>query len=188
MKKVIISIIVCCSLFGLKAQNTYEPEMKNMVFYTEFGGPGVLFSANLDGRFNPESKLGLGYRVGLGFAVKLEDEYYDYYDYSSSYRNKHGGPKSYGTVPVGINYLFGREYSPNVFEIGAGLTLLTKKVSLYNWDNDYSDPGNFIGHATLMYRRQPLNGGFTFRIGFMTVVGTGGDFLPSAAIGFGYAF
>ena len=183
MKKKVILIIFSCVLFGLNAQNASDEGLSNKAFYTELGGPGVLFSANLDGRFNSESRLGFGYRIGLGFAVKYEDSYYD-----DNWAWIDGKPTSYGTIPVGINYLFGKEYSPNIFEVGGGATFLSKKVSLYNWDNDLSDPGNFIGHATFMYRRQPVNGGFTFRVGFMTVIGTGGDFLPSGAIGFGYAF
>ena len=184
--KVIISIVFCCAAFGLNAQNASDNKVSNKVFYTELGGPGVLFSANLDGRFNPESRLGLGYRIGLGFAVKFEE--IKYYDENNDWYWYDEKPASYGTIPIGMNYLFGKEYSPNIFEVGGGITLLTKEVSLYNWDNRLSNSGHIIGHTTFMYRRQPVNGGFTFRAGFMTVIGTGGDFLPSAAVGFGYAF
>ena len=186
MKKLAISIIFCCVLFGVNAQNVDDEKPTNKLFYTELGGPGVLFSANLDGRFNPESRLGLGYRIGLGFAVKnaFTDGYYDYHT-DKWYEVK---PSSYGTIPVGLNYLFGKEYSPHIFEVGGGATILTKKISLYNWDNDLSKPGVLLGYTSFMFRRQPVNGGFTFRVGFMTVIGTGGDFLPSGAIGFGYSF
>ena len=37
-------------------------------FYAELGGPGILFSANYDGRFN-KSHLGFGGRVGVGFVT-----------------------------------------------------------------------------------------------------------------------
>ena len=185
MKKLAISIIFCCVLFGLNAQNASEEKPTTKLFYSELGGPGVLFSANLDSRFNSASRLGLGYRIGLGFAIKNFDGggYYDKYG-----EWQYEGPSSYGTIPIGINYLFGKEYSTHIFEVGGGATILTKKVSLYNLDNARSDRGNLIGQATFMYRRQPINGGFTFRVGFMTVIGTGGDFLPSGAIGFGYSF
>ena len=182
MKKVIILIIVCCTLFGLNAQNADENKLKNKSFYVEFGGPGVLFSANLDGRFNSESKLGLGYRVGLGFGAEFEKEYSDenfFPDLSVS---------SYGTIPLGINYLFGKEHSPHLFEIGAGTTILFHSGERIRVYSDNRGTGHFIGHATFMYRRQPLNGGFTFRVGLMPVVGNLGDFYLSAAVGLGYAF
>ena len=185
MKKALITIIFCCVLFGLKAQNVNENNISNKLFYAELGGPGVVFSANLDRRFNPESKFGFGYRVGLGFGLEYEHAY----NYLSILLFDPETPKSsYGTIPVGINYLLGKDHSPGMFEIGAGTTFLTKKINLYNLDNDLAKPGNFIGHFTFMYRRQPIRGGFAFRIGFMTVIGTGGDLFPSAAAGFGYAF
>ena len=187
MKKGIISIILCCIALGLQAQNTPQADkMSNTFFYAEAGGPGVLFSANMDRRFNPDSPLGFGYRVGLGFGIEYEegDDFITIFVLDTGITPK----SSYGTIPVGINYLLGKENSPNMFEIGAGTTLLTKKVSLYNWDNDIAKPGNFIGHVTFMFRRQPLRGGFTFKAGLMTVIGTGGDLFPSAAAGFGYAF
>ncbi len=147
------------------------------------GGPGILFSANFDGRFDAKSNRGLGYRIGLGFAPYTQDGYYDggyYYDDDRV--------RTYATIPLGLNYLLGREGSSHFFEVGAGATILTRKVSVYNWDNDYGPEGNVIGHVSFMYRRQPADGGFMWKIGFMTMIGTSGDIVPSAGVGFGYAF
>ncbi len=90
------------------------------------------------------------------------------------------------TIPMGINYVFGKTSSNHAFEVGAGLTLLTRKVERFNWDEHKE--GNLIGHFTFMYRRQPINGGFTWRIGFTPIIGTGGNLVPSGAIGLGYSF
>lgn len=153
--------------------------------YAEFMGPGVIFSANFDSRFRSGTGLGLGYRVGLGFGL-ADQYYYDYYS-ESGYYSSSSNLKSYVTIPVGINYVFGKKSSPHTFEVGAGVTLLTRKIDLYNYGDTYQ-PGYVIGHTTFMYRRKPINGGFTWRIGFMPVIGTGGDISPSFAVGIGYAF
>lgn len=156
----------------------------NKQFYVETGGPGVLFSANYDQRFGRNQSTGFGFRIGVGYS--LYDKEYDYiygdnryYDYRI---------RSYATFPVGLNYVFGKKTSPHAFEIGAGATVLTKKVAIYNYDNNIASSGNFIGHFSFMYRRQPVDGGFTWRIGFTPIIGTSGDIVPSAAIGLGYAF
>jgi hypothetical protein len=39
-----------------------------------------------------------------------------------------------------------------------------------------------------MYRRIPVNGGFSFRAGFTPIIGTSGDLVPMVALGFGYIF
>jgi hypothetical protein len=48
--------------------------------------------------------------------------------------------------------------------------------------------GNFIGHFNFMYRRQPVDGGFSWRIGITPIINTDGDIYPFAAIGLGYSF
>jgi hypothetical protein len=160
-----------------------QDEIATKLFYTELGGPGVIMSANFDGRFKPNERLGLGYRLGAGFGIGTFEEkpiagsggYY----YGSVLR-------TYYSVPVGLNYVFGKSNSASTFEVGGGFTLLTRKVSLYNLDVD--KPGNVIGFFTFMYRKIPVNGGFTFRVGFTPIIGTAGDLFPMGAVGFGYAF
>ena len=176
----------------LSAQdNSGKEDLHNMHFYAEVGGPGSVFSANLDGRFHPGSKLGLGYRLGIGFGYAYEDiftlipedessnkwPYYTYEEISTSFV----------TIPLVINYLFGKDNSPHIFEVGLGASVLSEKINLYNYADNLSK-GYFIGHAHFMYRRQPLSGGFTWRVGLMPVAGTGGDILLSGAASIGYVF
>ncbi len=159
--------------------------------YAEIGGPGVIFSANFDSRFKKGSDLGLGYRVGLGFGVSDQYNYYynNYTDEAGShyYVSSSSETSSYLTIPIGINYVFGKKSSPHSFEIGGGVTFLSKKIDLYNYDDSYN-PGYVIGHTSFMYRKKPLNGGFTWRIGFTPIIGTAGDISPAMAVGIGYAF
>jgi len=86
-----------------------------------------------------------------------------------------------------LNYVFGKPNSAHTFEVGAGVTYLTHHVALYYYENN-KKTGHAIGFLTFMYRKIPVNGGFSFRIGYTPIIGTGGDLMFSGAIGFGFAF
>ncbi len=137
------------------------------VVYAEIGGPG-LASANFDMRFSHQED-GLGGRVGVG-GFSLSDG--------------GGGHASIFTVPVGVNYLLGKD-GKNYFEVGAGFTYIggTSK-SDFSSDNFSSSFGNL----TLGYRLAPANGGFMFKAQITPVFGKG-FFIPYyAGLGFGYKF
>lgn len=145
-------------------------------FYAELGGPGILFSANIDTRFT-KSSLGWGGRIGLGFVTADEEIYNNgnyYYDLASVV-----------TLPVQVNYVFGKGDSPHTFEVGAGVTYVGKKLDIFNFYDDKKS--NVFGTASFMYRRQPLRGGFTWRIGFTPLVAKG-YIQPSGAVSVGYSF
>lgn len=165
---------------GRRVTQPIPPTGNNRQFYTEFGGPGVIFSANYDQRFTAK-RTGLGFRIGLGYST-----YQQYYHESGYYYGSGSLTKSLVTLPLGLNCVLGKATSSHAFEVGAGVTLLSKEVGMYYYED--STPGHVIGWATFMYRKVPVFGGFTWRIGFMPVVGTSGDIVPSAAVGFGYAF
>jgi hypothetical protein len=176
---------ICCLFifFCASAQDTEVSAQKTVKqFYTELGGPGILFSANLDSRFKPAQRLGWGFRAGLGFTLVDQETYVNqpngpYYSYRT---------RSIATLPLGINYLFGKSGSANMFEVGGGVTVFSKKASVLNY-NEYSE-GVLIGHFDFMYRRQPVDGGFSWRIGFTPVINPDGDIFPFGAIGLGYSF
>jgi len=168
----VISVLFVIVIPPLTAQ---EGVVVNKLFYTELGGPGVIMSAHFDGRFNSNSRLGLGYRLGAGFGVGRFD--------SGDFKNVR---RTYYSVPAGLNYVFGKPKSSSTFEVGAGVTYLTREVSLFNLDVE--KPGNVIGFVTFMFRRMPVDGGFSFRVGFTPIIGTAGDLFPMGAVGFGYAF
>ncbi len=185
MKKIgVIAAFLLLGSLSLRAQQTGSG-VSGHQFYVEMGGPGVLFSANFDGRFEAGQRLGFGYRLGVGFAygdVVVGDDYGEGY-----YGEDYSEFRSYLTIPVGINYVFGKPGSSHTFEVGASLVCFPKKVYVYNW-YDSSAAGHFAGTFSFMYRLSPVNGGFTWRIGFTPSVGTSGDIVPLMAVGMGYAF
>lgn len=174
---ILFFLLVQFSVFSQTTEPLTKPGVEKL-FYAEFGGPGVLFSANYDTRFKPNTRTGFGARIGLGFTT-YEDETSDngMYTYET---------KTVGTVPLGINYVFGKPTSPSMFEVGAGITFLTSKASILNYDEDTE--GNLLGHFEFMYRRVPVDGGFSWRIGFVPTINTAGDIFPFAAVGLGYSF
>lgn len=190
MKKVLLSLCFClCFLLNTNAQES-SSKLKGKMVYAEVGGPGVLFSLNFDSRFSSASNFGLGYRVGFGFGLGDEWEYSYYNNGGKEYYRSSTKTTSYITIPLGLNYVLGKPNSPHTFEVGIGATILTKKLHVFTSDNwaGKGEGGNFIGHATFMYRRQPLDGGFTWRAGLMPVLGTSGDIVLGIAAGIGYIF
>ncbi len=128
--------------------------------YAELGGPG-LASLNFDTRFG-KSNGGFGGRAGVGgFSVDGSGLIF---------------------VPVGLNYLIGKD-NLNYFEIGAGVTPV-----FGTGDISSSDFSTTFGHIILGYRKQPENGGFTFRAFVCPVFGNG-FFIPYyGGVSFGYKF
>jgi hypothetical protein len=190
MQKIIrVSFLSICFLIAtsLNAQITSkQTTVFNKTFIAELGGPGVLFSANFDSRFKATERLGWGYRVGVGY---FPGEYRVYtttsFGTNYSYRTK-----TILSVPLGVNYLFGKANSDKMFEVGAGVTLMSKKVSLFDgfdFDDEYKE-SNLIGHFSFMYRKQPVDGGYSWRIGFTPIVGSNGQVAFSAAVGLGFCF
>ena len=178
MKKSILFLVAIAGvLITFNQSLSAQEEITGKLFYTELGGPGIIMSMNFDSRFNPNERLGFGYRLGAGFGIgSFED---DYMDYESITRTVY-------SFPAGLNYVFGKANKSSAFEVGGGISILSRKMSLYNFD--VKKPGYVIGFLSFMYRIMPVNGGFSFRVGFTPIVGTAGDLYPMGAIGFGYAF
>ena len=182
MYKWIITVSFTALFFCASAQNSESSTQKSVKqFFTEAGGPGILFSANIDSRFKPGDGLGWGFRAGLGFTLVDQESAAGPGGQYTGYRTR-----SVATIPVGINYLFGKTGSPNIFEVGAGFTVLSRKSSILSY-NDNTE-GNFLAHFDFMYRRQPPDGGFCWRIGFTPLINPDGDIVPFGAVGLGFAF
>ena len=148
-------------------------------FYAEGGGPGIMFSANFDRRFK-QSHLGWGARVGLGFVTAYEsqiDPVTGYYNWDDQV--------SVVTVPVQINYIFGKGTSPHTFEVGGGLTYVGRELDIMNFYEEKQS--QLFGTFSFMYRRQPVSGGFTWRAGFTPLIAKG-YIQPFVGAGVGYNF
>ncbi|HEV8080688.1 MAG TPA: hypothetical protein VGP43_08250 [Chitinophagaceae bacterium] len=162
MKKLLLLLPVVFTL------STYVHAQKAAkAVYAEIGGPG-LASANFDMRFKKEEG-GLGFRVGIG-GFALSDGF--------------GDRASILSVPVGLNYLIGKDQK-NYFEVGVGFTYINgTSESGFGSDNFSSSFGNL----TLGYRLAPAKGGFFFKAQITPVFGSG-FFIPYyGGIGFGYKF
>jgi len=175
---VVIAVLSLTFNSSLLAQESGVP---NKLFYSEFGGPGLIMSVHFDARFSSTERLGLGYRLGAGFGYGNFEEtklnQWGYYDRVT---------RTYYSIPIGLNYVLGKPNSEKTFEIGAGVSFLTRKVALFYYTDE--KPGHAIGFITFMYRKVPVDGGFAWRIGFTPVIGTSGDLYPIGAVGIGYAF
>lgn len=180
MRKVLL--LCTCLIFSsfIFAQNNLptSKQIATSSFFAEGGGPGIAFSANFDKRFK-NSHLGLGGRIGVGF-VSADESTFDpvtgYYDYEET---------SALTFPVQLNYIFGKAGSPHTFEVGAGVTYITKELEIMNFYEDKQT--QIFGTFAFMYRRQPMNGGFSWRIGF-TPIFAKSYIQPFAAASLGYNF
>ena len=146
----------------------YQSQAQNaQSVYAEIGGPG-LASANFDMRFSQKND-GLGGRLGVG-GFSVSDGF--------------GGHTSVFTIPVGLNYLLGKD-GKNYFEIGAGFTYIGGNSK---GDYDSESFSSSFGNLTLGYRLAPAAGGFMFKAQITPVFGRG-FFIPYwAGLGFGYKF
>jgi hypothetical protein len=180
MRKLIICALCLFQAGLLSAQNSSQTEVvpSRTAFYAELGGPGILFSANVDQRFK-RSHLGWGWRAGVGFVTSY-NETIDPNTGWSDYENV-----SVITVPAQINYIFGKGVSPHTFEVGAGFTYVGRKVDIMEYYDEKES--QLFGTFAFMYRRQPMDGGFMWRIGFSPLVAKG-FIQPFAAVAVGYSF
>ncbi|NOT49950.1 MAG: hypothetical protein HOP10_01575 [Chitinophagaceae bacterium] len=184
----VILLLVIISDFS-KAQNKKTAPDKATAgrysFIAEGGGAGIAFSANFDTRFK-NSRLGLGGRLGVGFV----SAWADYYDPVLMMWTE-DDQESAITFPVQLNYVFGKNNSPHTFEAGAGCTYVSKKLNIMNFASYYNSNSDrrtqFFGTFAFMYRRQPLNGGFSWRAGFTPIFAK--DYIqPFGSLSVGYNF
>lgn len=176
--------VILCSLIitasSANAQQAPESPAKPVKpvssVYFELIGNGGFYSVNYDTRFNKRPD-GFGGRVGLGYvALASDDDFEDYQRHSF-------------TVPIGINYLAGK--NGNYFEAGAGITYYSGNIYLIDniGDSKNGESTNGVfGNLTFGYRKQPIDGGFTVRAGVSPII-TKHSFIPYwPHLSFGYAF
>lgn len=169
MRKQIFSCFLLCisNFIFSQAGKPSDITIGQSSFFAEAGGPGIAFSANIDRRFKP-GRLGWGGRIGVGF-VSAWDDYYD--PVTNTYYS--GDQKSAITFPVQLNYIFGKENSAHTFEAGGGITYVTRKLTIMNFDYYNKDRRTqWFGTFCFMYRRQPKGGGFSWRAGFTPLIGS----------------
>ena len=148
--------------FGQKkgsTRNSSTFEGAKSVFFVELLGNGLLFSANFDTRVVNN----FGIRVGAGYVGATESN---------------GG--GILTVPVMGNVLLGKNGS--YFEVGAGATYVSGTGSLFDIGS------SVVGTLSFMYRKQPVDGGFMWKIGLTPFIASG-VFIPYwGGVGIGYCW
>lgn len=149
MKKVLFTTLIMITVLSVaKAQ---APQVN-----VELGGPSVI-GFNYDTRFT-KSEKGIGGRIGFGGISWKKTGYF--------------------FIPLGVNYLFGKDDKTDFFELGAGFTYAS-----YVKDGAEGDPKNnesdIYGHFNFGYRYQPKGSGLTYRIAINPVIDIrGGTFWP----------
>lgn len=181
MRKLFILIAaVTASAISFSQENNEGSNFEGQTsFYAEGGGPGIIFSANIDRRFK-RSHLGWGWRAGVGFVTAYEntiDPVTGYYYW--------GDMASVVTVPVQVNYIFGKGSMPHTFEVGGGITYVGRELDIMNFMMDKQS--KWFGTFSFMYRRQPVAGGFSWRAGFTPLIAKG-YIQPFVGASIGYNF
>ncbi len=146
-----------------KASKTIVTDRPPQAAYFLIGGSGPLLSVHYDRRFQNRVD-GAGFSAGLGF-------------YGESGANIF-------SVPVSLNYLFGR--SSHFLEVAGGTTFITANANDFFTNTNENESG-FIFHLSAGYRYQPTRGGFFFRGGISPLFYKG-DYATSFYVGFGHNF
>lgn len=129
--------------------------------FIEGGGPGLLYSLNYERRVEQDYGLRIGFSyVGLSAS-------------STSGGTTTTASASFFTVPVTVNYL-GINSGNHALELGAGATAIFFRGAGSSGPIAGSGSGMVpLGTVSVGYRRQPMDGGFQFRIGLEALMGKG---------------
>ena len=133
----------------------------NNSIFIEGGGPGLLYSVNYERIV--EDVVGL--RAGIS--------YQSFSASASSGGSTASASATFVTVPVIATYL-GMTSGNHTLEVGAGGTMVFASGSASGTGIAASGSGMLpLGTAIIGYRRQPMDGGFQFRIGLEALFGKG---------------
>jgi hypothetical protein len=164
MKKILIAVCLLSLLTSVKSNGQELKRAQNV--FIELGGQSLLFTANYDTRFG-NRRDGLGGRAGIGYFAVDGDKL--------------------TTIPVSLNYLLGK--GNKFFEVGLGATFAATSTDSDGFLFDDDDSGsNVIGTMSFAYRVQPIDSGFSFRIGLSPVFNKN-NFIPYyGGLSLGYTF
>lgn len=133
----------------------------NNSFFIEGGGPGLLYSLNYE-------RI-----VERDFGLRIGFSYTSFSATATSGGTTASASAAFVTVPVIVSYL-GVSSGNHALELGAGGTMVYASGSASGTGIAASGSG-MMGLGTLLvgYRRQPVDGGFQFRIGLEALMGKG---------------
>lgn len=146
-------------------QDGPSPVSAPTAYYVEMGGPGLLYSVNVDRRIVPT----LGVRAGVSLVPLILGVSVD--DRATLF-----------TVPVMAYYLSGAGNSH--LEVGVGTTFASAEFKWNTFGNTNETASAFLPTATIGYRYQRPDGGKVFRAG-LTPVYIFGEIVPWVGFSFG---
>ena len=133
----------------------------NNSFFIEGGGPGLLYSLNYERIVERD----FGLRIGFSY-TSLSGT-------ATSGGSTASASAAFVTVPVIVSYL-GVSSGNHALELGAGGTMIYASGSASSSGYATSASGTgALGTVLVGYRRQPVDGGFQFRIGVEALMGKG---------------
>ena len=133
-KSILLVAIAGLSFIFNHSLSAQEKTGSNVLVFVELGGNSVLWSENIEGSLIRNERLGFRFRLGVG--ALNEDNIF---------------------LPVGVNYIIGKQNSPHTIVAGLGTTFLS---------NSWNNSGHILGFFNLMYRFMPLCDGLSFQIGY----------------------
>lgn len=163
MKKLFLAICLISIFHSFQATGQEIKRAQNV--FIELGGQGLTFTANYDSRFG-NRRDGLGGRAGIGYFAVDGDKL--------------------TTIPISLNYLLGK--GNKFFEIGLGATYTSVNMQSGDFLFDNNTGSNVIGTMSFAYRVQPVDSGFSFRIGLSPIFNKD-NFIPYyGGLSLGYTF
>jgi hypothetical protein len=145
-----------------RSQKSIVTDRPPQAVYFQLGGSAPLLSVNYDRRFSKKVN-GPGFAAGLGYFGESGISIF--------------------SVPVSLNYLFGR--NSHFMELAAGGTYVSAAGDLFDFEE--AENSIFIFHINLGYRYQPSRGGFFFRGGISPLFAQS-EYATSYYLGFGHNF
>jgi hypothetical protein len=138
-----------------------EDRDANNSFFVEAGGPGLLYSLNYERIVERD----FGLRIGFSYTSLSAT--------ATSGGSTASASAAFVTVPVIVSYL-GLSSGSHALELGAGGTMVYASGSASSGGLATSGSGmGALGTVLLGYRRQPVDGGFQFRVGIEALMGKG---------------
>jgi hypothetical protein len=133
----------------------------NNSFFIEGGGPGLLYSLNYE-------RI-----VERDFGLRIGFSYTSFSATATSGGSTASASAAFVTVPVIVSYL-GVSSGNHALELGAGGTMVYASGSASGTGIAASGSGMLpLGTVIVGYRRQPVDGGFQFRVGIEALMGKG---------------
>jgi hypothetical protein len=137
----------------------------NKILFAEIGGPGIAISINYDARFKSGQKDGFGYRVGIGYFA--------------------AGNNTVFTIPVQVNYLYGKD--GKYLELGIGTTFINSRGDNYSSPTWEFDTVTGLAATAVIGVRYEPNKALNFRLGYVPIVSSYG-LINAGGFSVGYTF